>query len=288
MKERNKKEKPDIVNSIKECEFKELYVDTEFGKMFVKVFNNNQYHDLNQKNINQDTIVFLHGFGMNHNTFDNIIKRFNNYNVISLDFLGFGLSDKPNTPMTLDDYANTLYKVIIYVYKNCFANIDISNSKLYLVGHSFGGRVGLLYSYKYHVDKLFLINGKALKNKKMSYKLKILKYKIRKAFIFNKNKYFEFVNKHSSNDYKSVNGVMKKTFVNVVNFDLENKLSKIKNEVIIMASVNDDVVRFEESMKIYNMTKKSIIYPFYNSKHFSYLDEEDKVVNIINKHLEER
>ena len=51
MKERNKKEKPDIVNSIKECEFKELYVNTEFGKMFVKVFNNNQYHDLNQKNI---------------------------------------------------------------------------------------------------------------------------------------------------------------------------------------------------------------------------------------------
>ena len=51
MKERNKKEKPDIVNSIKEYEFKELYVNTEFGKMFVKVFNNNQYHDLNQKYI---------------------------------------------------------------------------------------------------------------------------------------------------------------------------------------------------------------------------------------------
>ena len=84
MKERNKKEKPDIVNSIKEYEFKELYVNTEFGKMFVKVFNNNQYHDLNQKNINQDTIVFLHGFGMNHNTFDNIIKRMVESNTLYL------------------------------------------------------------------------------------------------------------------------------------------------------------------------------------------------------------
>lgn len=267
----------DVINNNYACE--KLYVSTEFGNVFVKVCFNNS---------NQDTIVFLHGFGMSHNTFDNLIKRFNNYNVISLDFLGFGLSDNPIIPMTLDDYVSALNKVINFVYKEFFNDLDSSNSRLYLVGHSFGGRVGLLYSYKYKVDKLFLINGKALKNKKIFYKLKILKYKIRKAFIFNKNKYYEFVNKHSSSDYKSVNGVMKKTFVNVVNYDLEKKLSGIKNEVIVMASVYDDIVSIEESMKIYNLINNSKIYPFYNSKHFSYLDEEDKVVSIMNKHLKER
>lgn len=246
---------------------KEVYIETKFGKMFYKV--------LNEEKIN--TLVFLHGWGMSSDTFDNIVRNFSNYKILVVDFLGFGKSSLPLKPLTLDNYVSTLYEVII--------NEKIEN--IIIVGHSFGARVGIRFSEKYKVKKLFLINGKALKNKSLKFRLKIWKYKLTKAFlyVFSPKEYQEYIKNKGSSDYKKLSNIMKKTFVKIVNFDLTKTMRKLKCQTIIMGSVYDDIVSFKETGKIYKNIPNSQLYTFYKSKHFSYLDEEDKVVGIIRKEI---
>ena len=78
---------------------------------------------------------------------------------------------------------------------------------------------------------------------------------------------------------------MKGILKNVVNYDLTNDLKKIKNEVIICASVNDSEVKYQESLKIYHLLTNSKFYPFYRSNHFLYFEEKDKFLRVLLKEL---
>lgn len=247
---------------------KEKYINTKFGKVFIRI----DYEK------NKRTLVLLHGFGLSHQTFDNLIKKLNNFRILRIDFLGFGKSDNPYKPMKLNDYVEILNEII---------QKEIGQKDVYIIGHSFGARFGFKYASKYNVKKLFTINGKAFKNRSIKNKIKICIYKTKKLFykVFLKKKLNSFIERYSSEDYKSVSGTMKKTFVNIVNYDLLRSIKKINCDVIVMASVNDKTVSYEESKKIYKNLKKGVFYTFYRSNHFSYIEEENKVVSIIRKEI---
>lgn len=240
---------------------KEKSIQTKYGKIVYKVSETN-YHD---------TICLLHGFGMEMSTFDNLISKLKNVNIIVIDFLGFGKSSEPLFPLSIDDYVESI-------------NMILSNvNNLYLLGHSFGGRIAIKYSEKYKVKKVFLVNAKAFKNKNLLFRLKIIKYKIVKIILYlvNKNKFNEYIKNKGSSDYINLSDCMKKTFVRIVNEDLKTSLKKIENEVVVMGSINDSIVDYKETLKIYKFLKKGKLYPFYFSNHFSYIEEETKVLNII-------
>lgn len=248
---------------------KEETLNTKYGIMKLLVSN---YPNRNK------TIVLLHGWGMKKETFLLLAEKLKGFNIIICDFLGFGESDEPCIPLTINDYVECVRQLIE----------EYSRSKyLYLLGHSFGGRVAIAYSSKYNVQKVFLVNAKAFKNKTIKHKAKIIKYKMIKNFyrLFSKQKYYDYIRDKGSSDYKALSNVMKKTFVNIVNYDLGKSLKKIQSNVVIMGSINDNVVTYEETLKIHKLLKNSKLYPFYNSKHFSYIDEESKVINIINREV---
>ena len=248
---------------------REETVKTNYGNMKLLISDN--FKD-------KKTIILLHGWGMNKETFLKICNRLKGFNYIICDFLGFGSSDDPIKPLTINDYVETV-KMIIDKYP--------TKKYLYLLGHSFGGRVAIAYASKYEVRKVFLVNAKAFKNRKIKHKVKILKYKLVKNFlrIFNKQKYENYIKDKGSSDYKGLTGVMKKTFVNIVNYDLKKCLKKIKCAVVVIGSIKDNVVLYDETLKIQKILKSSKLYPFYNSGHFSYIDEENKLVNIINREV---
>jgi pimeloyl-ACP methyl ester carboxylesterase len=84
-----------------------------------------------------DWVVFLHGWGCAKECFDGafVLPGLRNYSMCSLDFLGFGQSDKPQEfSYDLADHAQTAARVIR----------SFNARKVYLVGHSMGGGVGLL------------------------------------------------------------------------------------------------------------------------------------------------
>jgi len=248
---------------------KEKYISVKYGKVFLRIDN---------ETVTEKSLIFLHGFGMDLSTFDNLVKQFTDFKVIRFDFLGFGKSSDPVKPIGIKEYGELLDEV---VKRYC------GESKIYLLGHSFGGRVCIYYASKNKVEKVFLVNAKALKNKSIKHKIGIIKYKIKKNFLklFNKNKYIDYIRKNGSRDYKMLNDVMKKSFVKVVNYDLKRKLKRIKNDVIIIGSLFDKEVKYEETLLINKYIKNSKLYPCYNSGHFTYIQEEAKIINIIRREL---
>ena len=102
--------------------------------------------------INKDTIVFLHGSGLSHIVWSLAEQFFSskNYNVLSIDLPGHGISDGPCLD-SVEKIADWMEKV--------FDKLKLKN--LILVGHSQGCLEILEYSsrYKERLKKLVFVGG---------------------------------------------------------------------------------------------------------------------------------
>ena len=102
-----------------------------------------QYGNKSGKNI-----VLLHGWGQNIEMMDPIGNKLKKNNrVIIVDLPGFGLSEEPKSVWTLSDYVSCI--------KTLLDSLNVKNP--ILIGHSFGGKISILYASKYKVDKLILL-----------------------------------------------------------------------------------------------------------------------------------
>ena len=106
------------------------------------------YKDFGQSD--KEAIVYLHGWGQNIEMMEPIAKPFTDNNrLIIIDLPGFGASEEPNTVWSLEDYAKMVNSLLESL------NIKEPN----LIGHSFGGKISLLYASKYKVEKLILFGS---------------------------------------------------------------------------------------------------------------------------------
>jgi pimeloyl-ACP methyl ester carboxylesterase len=104
-------------------------------------------------------LVFLHGWGDSLQTFSNLINEIGgNYEIYALDLPGFGGTQRPETPWTLDDYAQFV--------KDWINKIGI-NKDYCLLGHSFGGAVAVVGVGDNYLKpkKLVLIASAGIRNK---------------------------------------------------------------------------------------------------------------------------
>lgn len=89
-----------------------------------------------EKGTGQHHVILLHGFASNtytwHNQVDPLVKE--GYHVWSLDFLGFGKSDKPSTV----SYSVDLYRSQVLTFMK-----SQKIERAHFVGHSMGGTVAL-------------------------------------------------------------------------------------------------------------------------------------------------
>ena len=100
-------------------------------------------------------LIFLHGWGLDLHTFDNLAKELSeDYSVYQIDLPGFGESDISDS-YNIEEYAN-------YINEFCLSLAIINPI---IVGHSFGGRVAMMYASRYDVDKLILISSPGIKEK---------------------------------------------------------------------------------------------------------------------------
>ena len=123
------------------------------------------YVDYGDKNKN--SILFLHGWGQNIEMMKKIADPLKDNNrIIILDLPGFGESEEPKTAWSLDDYVKMIHSLLDKL------NIQAVS----LVGHSFGGKIALLYASTYKINKLVVLASPfKVRKKKVSWKVKFLK-----------------------------------------------------------------------------------------------------------------
>ena len=84
-----------------------------------------------------ELLLLLHGLGCSKESFRDIWFRDEliDYSIMSLDFLGFGDSSKPDKfSYRMEDQASVCAEVMK----------EISSKKVHIVAHSMGGAIGLL------------------------------------------------------------------------------------------------------------------------------------------------
>lgn len=217
-------------------------------------------------------IVFLHGWGADKNSFIWLKNYFQNYSLIFVDFQGFGESSEPQKPMTVFDYVLSL--------KELLDNFQIKS--LVLVGHSFGGRVAIKFSFLFQNDyddfKLCLVDSAGiLPRRSFKYYIKVGTYKICKRIFKNA----KFLSKFGSSDYVSLSPVMKQTFINVVNEDLSTYASGIRAETLIVWGENDMETKMYMAKKLHKLISNSTLYIISGAGHFSFLHSPSEFAIIL-------
>lgn len=220
-------------------------------------------------------ILLLHGWGQNIEMMKPIGDKLSkDYNILILDLPGYGLSSEPTFAWTIYDYVEMLHILL--------ENFKIK--KPTLIGHSFGGKISLLYASMYEIKKLVLFGSPFKKEiKKESLKLKVLKA-LKKVPVINKLE--GFAKKHiGSEDYKNASPIMRKILVETVNLDIENEVSKIKAPTLIIWGDLDEAVPLERAYELEKLISDSAVIVYEGCTHYAYLERLGQTINILKSFL---
>ena len=226
-------------------------------------------------NKNKQTVVLLHGWGQNIEMMKPIGDNLDN-DVIIIDLPGFGESSEPTYPWMVDDYVESI--------KELLDNLKVKNP--ILIGHSFGGKISLLYASKYKVNKLILFGSPFKKEiEKLSMKTRLLKSAKKLPGM---EKIADIAKKHiGSTDYKNASKVMREILVNTVNYDITSEVSKIKCPTIIVWGDLDEAVPLSDAYILEDLIKDSAVIVYEGCTHYAYLENLGKTISIINSFIKE-
>ena len=223
----------------------------------------------------KDPVVLLHGWGQNIQMMKPVgdfLSR--NNRVIIIDLPGFGESPEPDSIWTLYDYAKAINELL--------TGINVNNP--ILIGHSFGGKISLLYASIYECKKLILLGSPFKKEiQKLSLKTKILK-SLKKVPMLNKLE--ETAKKYvGSKDYRDASPVMRKILVEHVNLDITEEVKKVKCPTLIIWGTNDAAVPLERAYELEKLIDESAVIEYEGCTHYAYLERLGQTNSIISKFI---
>ena len=220
-------------------------------------------------------IVLLHGWGQNIEMMKPIGDAFSkNFRITILDLPGFGDSSEPTYDWTIDDYALMLSSFIK----------ELKIKKPIIMGHSFGGRLAMAYSYNNPISKLVIFAGPCtVENENPSLKTRVLK----KLYSIDALKKIGDVAKNyiGSRDYKAASPMMKKILVNTVSKDLTGYARQIEEPTLLIWGDNDTEAKLSDGRLLEEIMGDAalIVLP---GTHYAYLENLGQVIKILSNFLE--
>ncbi len=247
--------------------------------MFIKIDDLNVYYEVEGQG---HPIVLLHGWGQCVAAFKPIIDSLkNDFQVYTLDFPGFGQSEEPKTIWSVYDYADMVEKFI--------KQLEIKNPTIF--GHSFGGRVGIIYAGRQKdLNKLVLIDSAGIKPKRgLDYYTRVYSYKLGKKILSLpglKAYKDQMMANAGSSDYKNASPVMRQIMSKVVNEDLQHLMPSIQVQTLLVWGDMDDATPLSDAKIMEKKIPEAGLVVFEGAGHYSYLDRLGQFLRVINVFLE--
>ena len=241
----------------------------------IMVINNVEVYYERYNQGGKKPLVFLHGWGQNTEMMLPVAKPFiENHEVILIDLPGFGKSGQLDRPYEVSDYVELLHELL--------QKLDIK--KPTLIGHSYGGKISLLYASKYEVEKLVLFGSPFQKEiEKESLKLKTLRTLKKIPGI---NKLEGFAKKHiGSTDYKNASPVMRETLVKTVNLDITEEVKKIKAPTLLIWGTADEAVSIDRAYELEKLIPDAGLVVYENATHYAYLENLGQTISVMKSFL---
>lgn len=216
-------------------------------------------------------VILMHGWGCDMNALS-LFERVGaeHHTVYNLDLPGFGQTSEPPTPWGIEEYTRMLEE---------FVRV-LGLKDPIILGHSFGGRVAILYASRNPVFKLVLVDAAGVKPKRsLKYYLKVYSYKLaRRVYpvLVGREKadriISEMRSRRGSYDYNSCSPMMRKVMVNVVNSDLRRFMPHIKAPTLLIWGEADTATPMRDARIMKKLIPDVGLVSFPGAGHFSFVD----------------
>ena len=215
------------------------------------------------------TVVMLHGWGCTGDIFRSFLPSLeSSHRVLTLDFPGFGQSEEPASVWGVEDYADCVEALL--------RQLEIETP--HILGHSFGGRVGIVLASRIPAGRMILTDSAGIKPRHgAKYYLKVWSYKLCKFFILkvlgNEELFREFRKGKGSEDYRNASPMMKAILSKVVGEDLSALMPGIKIPVLLFWGENDTATPVKDAEKMEKLFPDCALITVKGGGHYSFLDD---------------
>ena len=218
-----------------------------------------------------EPVLLLHGWGCTHEIFKSLAQILSQqYKVYSFDFPGFGASHEPSEVWGVEEYTRLIETFIA----------DNGIKKPALVGHSFGGRVSLLYSSRNETARVVLVDAAGIKPKRpFKYYWKVYTFKILKWLcntFLPRAKALAIIDRRrkgaGSSDYNNASPKMRAILSKVVNEDLTHLLPKIKAPTLLFWGNQDTATPLCDAKTMERLIPDAGLVVAHGTGHFSFIE----------------
>lgn len=232
---------------------------------------------------NGDPILMLHGWGADISLMQPLAERLAplGYAIYLIDLPGFGQSPPPPTAWSVYDYAAFVVAYLDSRELHC----------VHLIGHSFGGRLGLILGADYpgRIEKLVLIDSAGVPPKRpvgAQARLALYKavrdtlYKVGAKGLADRLRAW-YGKRYGSADYQNVSGVMRETFVKVVNENLLPHAARIPRPTLLVWGEADEDTPLWQGQRLEKTIPDAGLVTFPGAGHYSYLQHLGETTRIL-------
>ncbi|MEX0934987.1 MAG: alpha/beta hydrolase [Candidatus Paceibacterota bacterium] len=213
-------------------------------------------------------LVFLHGWRSSSRVWELTLRAFKEggFTFYLIDLPGFGESDLPKEVFSIDKYAA--------VVEACIKRLGLLDPVL--IGHSFGGRIGIKIAAKEKkiLSKLVLVDAAGIRVEKGLTWKKILAKTVKPIFLLFpleglRRRIYQQL---GAEDYLAT-PKLKETFVRIIEEDLRELLPKISCPTLIIWGDRDTETPLSVAHTMERRIPNSTLVIFEGAGHTSFLDE---------------
>lgn len=218
-----------------------------------------------------EPIFLLHGWGCSNEIFKDIEAILStSYRTYNFDFPGFGASGEPTTVWGVEEYTRMV---------EAFAKSN-SIARPALMGHSFGGRVSIVYASRNEVSRIVLVDAAGIKPKRpLRYYWKVYTFKTMKWLcntFLPKGKAQAIIDKRragaGSSDYNNASPMMRAILSKVVNEDLKHLMPRIKAPTLLFWGNMDTATPLSDAKTMEKLIPDAGLVVAHGTGHFSFLE----------------
>lgn len=221
-----------------------------------------------------DTVMLLHGWGCDKSIWSPIVELLAaKYRVVAVDFAGFGLSDEPRTVWGVEEYTRSVEALAK----------ELGVVSPTLIGHSFGGRVAIVYASRNSVERVVLADAAGVKPRRTwRYYYKVYTFKLMKRvlpLLIGKQKAQMLVDqrrrKSGSSDYNSATPMMRAILSKCVNEDLCHLMPRVEAPVLLFWGDKDTATPISDARTMERLMPNAGLVVAEGAGHYAMLEQAE-------------
>lgn len=229
-------------------------------------------------------IVLMHGWGCNTTTLASIEAVVaDTCRVINIDFPGFGQSQEPPEVWGVEEYTQVVEQLL--------DRLGVESPVL--LGHSFGGRVGILMASRRPVSKLILVDAAGVKPRhSLKYYIKVYSFKTAKhtlRLVLGKKGAAPVIDRlrgrAGSSDYASASPMMRAILSKVVREDLKAAMPSIKAPTLLIWGDKDTATPIRDAHTMRRLIPDAGLVTVEGAGHYSFLANRPLVGAVLRNFL---